>query len=286
VHAARGTAPGDLPRAVRRSGDVAAQLAQDPRALADSVTSFNRVMGALDGQHAALAASIGGFDRVLKAAPRSLTRIDAALPRLTSFARTLRPTLHDAPTTLRKTNALLDQIAAVSRPAELPGLLSRLAPVTRDLPTLEPRLRDLFGYATQVMECISTHVVPVLDAKIQDGPHTTGDPVWLDLLHAVTGFTSASTSFDGNAGTFRAGLAFGPAALQGVIPGLGQIAGNLNPNVQGVRPAWLGYGVEPPYRPDEQCADQTLPDLNVKGGKAPDWNLRAIPASAKRKAPK
>ncbi|MCW3017056.1 MAG: Long-chain-fatty-acid--CoA ligase [Solirubrobacterales bacterium] len=278
VHAVRGTRPGDLPRAVRRSGDVVAQLAQSPRALADSVTNFNRMMGALADESTSLAASVSGLHRVLQAAPASLTRIDAALPALTRFAGVLRPALRDAPVTLRKTNSLLDQVKAVSRPAELPGLLDRLDPVTSDLPALEQRLKALFGYTTQVMDCISTHVVPVLNTKMQDGTHTTGDPAWLDLLHAVTGFTSASTSFDGNAGTFRAGLAFGPAALQGVIPGLGTIAGRLNPDVQGVRPVWLGYGVEPPYRPDQQCADQPLPNLNAKAGPPPDWNLRRIAA--------
>jgi ABC-type transporter Mla subunit MlaD len=268
----RGTQPGDLGRAVSGSGELVAQLARDPRALADSVTHFNRVVGALADERGPLAASITGFDRVLRAAPRSLTRIDAALPRLTRFAAQLRRTLRQAPDTLRKTNGLLDQIGLVTRAQELPRLLDRLEPVTDNLPRLETRLRTLFGYTTQVTDCISTHVVPVLNTKMQDGPHTTGDPAWLDLLHAVTGFTSASTSFDGNGGTFRAGLAFGPTLLQGVVPGLGSIAGNINTDLQGVRPAWLGYGVEPPYRPDAPCADQKLPNLNVAAAPPPRWS--------------
>jgi phospholipid/cholesterol/gamma-HCH transport system substrate-binding protein len=276
VHATRGTQPGDLHRAVDNSADMISQLADNPQALADSVTHFNRVIGTLAAASAPLAASIAGADRVLKTAPASLTKIDAALPHLTRFATALRPTLHTAPDTLRKTNRLLDQIGAVTRPQELPRLLDRLKPITSNLPSLEPRLRALFAYTTQVTDCISTHVVPVLNTKIQDGKHTTGDPAWLDLLHAVTGFTSASTSFDGNAGTFRAGLAFGPTALQGVIPGLGTIAGNINQDIQGVRPAWLGYGVEPPYRPDAPCADQKLPMLNVQPAPAPRWGLHAI----------
>lgn len=274
TRALRGTSSGDLHRATRGAGDVVAQLAEDPRALADSVTNFNRVAAALADEHEPLAASIAGFDLVLRAAPASLAKVDAALPPLTRFAAVLRPTLRTAPATLRKTNRMLDQLGAITRPAELPRLLARLAPVTRDLPVLERRLLALFGYTTQVTDCISTHVVPVLNTKIQDGKHTTGDPAWLDLLHGITGFTSSATSYDGNAGTFRAGTAFGPAVLQGAIPGLGTIAGNINRDIQGVRPAWLGYGVEPPYRPDVPCAEQKLPELNVEAAPPPDWNLR------------
>jgi ABC-type transporter Mla subunit MlaD len=273
AHAARGTTPGDLGRAIGSSGNVTAQLAQDPRALADSVTGFDRLMGALAAEDQPLASSIAGFDELLKIAPPSLTQIDAALPSLTRFANALRPALYAAPVTLTRTNRLLDQIGAVVAPSVLPRLLHELTPVTAQLPALEQRLRTLFGYTTPVTDCINTHVVPTLNTKMQDGATTTGDPAWLDLLHAVTGFTSASTSFDGNAGTFRAGLAFGSTALQGVLPGLGNVVGQLDPNVEGVRPVWLGYGVEPPYRPDQPCASQAPPNLNAESGPSPSWDL-------------
>jgi len=281
--AMRGTRPGDLPRAVRGTGDMVAQLATDPRALAASVTNFNRVFAALADEQRALGASISGFDRVLRAAPASLRRIDGALPTVTRFADALRPALHEAPAALRSANAVLDQVGAVTRRRELPTLLDRLRPVTADLPALESRLQALFGYTDLVAGCAVSNIIPVLNSKLQDGKHTTGDPVWLDLLHSFTGFTSASTSFDGNGGTFRAGLAFGPVALQGIVPGLGSVAGNINQDILGVRPAWLGYGVDPAYRPDAKCSDQKLPKLNVDAAPAPRWT-RLSKAPATRKA--
>jgi phospholipid/cholesterol/gamma-HCH transport system substrate-binding protein len=283
AHAARGTEPGDLGRSVGSSRDVTAQLAQSPQSLADSVTSFDRVMAMLAEEDQPLAATISGFDQLLEAAPGSLARIDAALPPLTRFGNALRPAMHAAPVTLSKTTRLLDQIGAVVRPTELPRLLDRLAPVTATLPQLEQRLHTLFGYTAQVTDCIDTHVVPVLDSKIQDGARTTGDPAWLDLLHAMTGFTSASTSFDGNGGTFRTGLAFGASELQGVIPGIGNVVGQLDPGVQGVRPIWLGYGVDPAYRPDRACAAQPLANLNAESGPAPSWDLHAVSPLQARK---
>jgi phospholipid/cholesterol/gamma-HCH transport system substrate-binding protein len=282
--AAQGTRPLDLTRAVQGTGDTVAQLATDPRALADSVTGFNRVMGSLAREEHAVSATIAELDALLRRAPASLSRIDAALPELTLFGDALRPTLREAPAALASAGRTLDQIGAVTRPSELPRLLERLAPLSANLPDLERRLRALFGYTRQVTDCLTSNVVPALDSKIQDGPHTTGDPAWLDLLHAITGFTSASTSFDGNGGTFRAGLAFGPGPLRGVIPGMGTIAGNLNTKIQGIRPAWLGYGVEPPYRPDVPCKGQKLPDLNAEAAPPPDWNLRKATVRKKARA--
>ena len=272
--ATRGTRAGDLSRAVGSSAALTAQLAQDPGALADSVSALHRVLGALAAEDQPLAAGIRNLDGLLTIAPGSLTKINAALPPLTSFADALRPAMQAAPKALTKTNRLLDQVDALVQPAALPRLLDALAPVTAQLPQLEQELQGLFGYSAQVTDCVSTHVVPVLNTKIQDGVNTTGDPAWLDLLHGITGFTSASTSFDGNAGTFRAGLAFGATALQGIIPGLGTVVGQLDPQIEGVRPVWLGYGVEPPYRPDQSCASQRLPNLNAESGPAPQWALR------------
>lgn len=272
AHALRGTQD-DLGRMIGSSRDTTTQLAADPAALADGVSEYARLMAALAAEDGPLANGIAGFDQLMQVAPPSLTRIDAALPPLMRLAHALRPAVHVAPGPLGSANRLLDQIGGLVQAGELPRLLRSLAPVTAGLPVLERRLRSLFGYTAPVTGCITTHVVPVLDSKIQDGPITTGDPAWLDLLHAVTGFTSASTSFDGNSGTFRAGLAFGATALSGIIPGLGKFAGQLDPNVEGVRPVWLGYGVEPPYRPDEPCATQPLPNLNAQSGPAPAWDL-------------
>lgn len=283
TRAFRGDGPGDLPRAVRGTGDVVAQLATDPRALADSVTNFNRVFAALADEQRALRASISGFARVLRRTPASLRAIDGALPTLTRTARALEPVLDAAPGPLRSANAVLDEVDRLSRRAELPALLDRLDPVTATLPGLERRLQSLFGYTDEVTSCLVSNVVPVLNSKLEDGKHSTGDPVWLDLLHSFTGFTSASTSFDGNGGTFRAGLAFGPALVQGVVPGLGSIAGNINQDIQGVRPAWLGYGVDPEYRPDKPCSEQKLPELNVDPAPPPRWaRLRSTPGKAGR----
>lgn len=268
--AAQGTRPGDLGRAIGSSGNVTAQLAENPSALADIVSSYNGFVGALASQDQALADSVSGFDAVLRAAPAPLREIDGALPTLTRFASTLEPALHTAPRSLGLANGLLDQIAATVRPPELPSLLDRLAPVLRTLPVLEQRLGTLFGYSTPVTNCISSNVVPTLNMKIQDGANTTGDPVYLDLMHLFTGLTAFSSAVDGNGGDVRLGVTTGDRIVSTLFPGVGQVVGQL-PNVDGVRPTWLGFGINPPFRPDQPCAGQPLPNLSARSGPAPQW---------------
>ncbi|MHB8694444.1 MAG: MlaD family protein [Solirubrobacteraceae bacterium] len=284
AQAAQGSQPGDLGRAVRSSSDVTAQLAESPAALADIVTSYNTTFAALASQDQALANSISGFDAVLRVAPQPLRQLDAALPTLTSFATDLRPALHAAPPALTQANGLLSQVTAIVRPAELPTLLHRLGPVLSSLPGLETRLVTLFGYSTPVTSCISTHVVPALSMKVPDGKLSTGDPAYLDLVHLFTGLTSFSSSVDGNGGTARMGLTLGNQNVNEILPGVGQIVGRT-PGADGVRPTWLGYGVLPPFRPDQQCANQPLPNLSEAPGAAPAWATGANSAPVAAPAP-
>lgn len=268
--AAQGTQPGDLHRAVASSGDFAAQLAANPAMLAGLVSDYNTVSGALAAEDQALRASIRGVSAVLRAAPPTLSALDVALPSLTRFAATTHPTLRVAPAALDQTTALLNQIGLLMRPGELATAVQDLAPVASDLPTFERRLQALFAFTKPVTDCITTHVVPTLNMKIQDGTNTTGDPVYLDLMHFFTGATAFSSAVDGNGGTVRLGITTGDRIINQFLPGLGQVVGHL-PNVDGVRPTWLGFGVNPAYRPDQPCATQQLPDLNARSGPPPTW---------------
>lgn len=270
AHSVRGARSGDLARAVNFAGDFTTQLAHDPKALADLMARFNRFTGALAAQDVALSRSVRGVDRVLRTATPSLRALDAALPVLTDFGVAARPVMRAAPEPLRKSNRLLAQLRALVAPRELPALLDALAPVTASLPELERRLHRLLPSVTSANRCLSLRVLPTLSSTIKDGPHTTNDPVWLDMLHGVTGSTGLVPGFDGNGVALRLGLAEGPSTIRAVIPGLGQVAGT-SPDILGVRPTWLGYGVEPPYRPDESCTRQPPPDLGKRSGPPPAW---------------
>jgi hypothetical protein len=149
------------------------------------------------------------------------------------------------------------------------------------LPKFEHRLGPLLPLVTAADQCLSAHVVSTLDRKLQDGSNTTGDPAWLDMLHAFTGATSISGGFDGNGTGERIGLAEGSTtAYAGVFPGIGPIAGR-GASIDGVRPTWLGFGVQPSYRPDQWCYKQALPDVNTRSGPPPGWASSAASSRAR-----
>lgn len=259
----RGTEPGDLTRAIDSTGEFTSQMARDPRALADMITNFNRFAGALAAEDRNLAATIRGLNDVLGEAPPSLRSLDRALPRVTTFANGLRPAMRETVPAMRSGNRLLGQLQALMRRRELPSLLDRAEPVLAEFPRFARRASEMLPLVTAVAECISNTVVPTLNQKIEDGPNTTGDPVWLDLMHFGTSVAAGSPGFDGNGTTFRLGVSTGESAIQGVLPGLGRVVMG-GPEIQGVRPGWLGYNVEPPWRPDAWCKDQAVPDLTKR----------------------
>lgn len=277
ARAFRGTEPGDLPRLVTNAHDFTAQLSADPRALADIVTNFDRVMGSLSQQDRRLAETLQGVDSLLDAAPAGLDAVDAALPELTEAGRLLRPSLDVAPEALQAATGTVEQLAGLSQPAEAPRLLTLLEPISTTLPGLEGRLQELAPFVTSASRCLSDRVVPVLTSELEDGPNSTGDPVYLDMMHSFAASTGSAPTFDGNGVSVRAGVATGEgAATTYVLPESGGLVGG-GPEIQGVRPTWLGAGVEPQYRPDAPCIDQPLPDLTLRSGGPPDWQQTQQP---------
>jgi ABC-type transporter Mla subunit MlaD len=265
--AAQGTQAGDLAHALNSTGDFTSQLVDDPAALSDVVSSFNGTFAALAANVTALSASIRQIDGVLRIAPADLTSIDAALPRLTHLSVALRPTLTAAPEALTETHGFITQVGRLVQPPELPRLLTRLKPVTANLPTLEARLTPLFPYVTLAMGCVSRNVVPTLDKTIQDGPLTNGQPIWQEFLHLGASLSSVASDFDANGTTVRIGINEGEQALRAVIPNLGPI--ETNGDIEGLSPTWLGNGVYPADRPDQWCVKQPLPILDTRYGVPP-----------------
>jgi virulence factor Mce-like protein len=258
--ALEGTSPGDLGRAISSSSETATQLAENPAALSDLVSASDQVLAALASGQGALAHDISALDHLTKVAPATLSALDGAFPALSSFALKLSPSLIAAPATLKEVNGLFEQLRALAAPGELPRLVDGLGALTSTAPAFERRLRAMFPLLSDVTACTSRNVVPTLDMVLQDGANTTGYPAWKDLLHLTAALSGASASFDGNGVALRIGVAEGDQSASGLIPGFGQLTGSYQ--AEGVRPAWLGYGVVPPFRPDQSCDRQPLPEVN------------------------
>lgn len=277
VAAMRGSAPGDLPGLVVSSRDTVAQLATDPRRLADLVTDFNRVFGTLARETAALRSTLRSMGSVLRSARDPLTSLEQSLPALRAFGSLAEPALRAAPDALEETASLLDQVNAVVRQPELPLLLERLEPVVRSLPALQRSLTETFPLVAAAGSCIARNVLPTLNRELPDGRLSTGRPAWQDMLHMAAALTGTSPGFDGNGGTLRISIAEGGNAGRAVLPGLGPLVSSSN--LEGVNPHWLGYGVTPQFRPDAPCTAQQLPDLAARTspGLPAEWEVTARP---------
>ena len=134
------------------------------------------------------------------------------------------------------------------------------------LAALEPRLTRLLGLLSPVTECVRTHAVPNLSKSVEDPPHTTGSPIYRELLYGLVGLASASQDFDANGPAVRYHAGFGNQTVTtGNVPTIGgSLVGRSSDPLLGSRPRYTAS--PPPYRPDVPCMSQKLPDLHAETG--------------------
>jgi hypothetical protein len=155
-------------------------------------------------------------------------------------------------------------VRAATGRGELPATLAALRPVTTDLPPLAAALTRSLPLLSSAMRCVDRNVLGTLEREVPDGKLSTGRPVWQDAMHMGAALAGASPNFDGNGTTIRLGVTEGEQALEGVLPGIGTVSTLTRDDVGSLAPAWLGYGVSPPFRPDVACTTQDLPDLDAR----------------------
>jgi phospholipid/cholesterol/gamma-HCH transport system substrate-binding protein len=265
AEAARGTQRHDVSHVVNGFARVNTALASKDAELADLVTNLNRTSGAFASQSSALSATIRELDGTLQEAPAALRAMDASLPTLGRFASALRPSLPPLPSTLRATSGVLTQLNGLVSKSELQRLIPNLRPTVQRLPELERRLVSSLPQMKPVADCIRTHVVPVLNAKLDDGKLSSGYKIWQEIGHTFVGLSSASSDFDANGFWVRLNPSVGGSSLSlGNVPGLGDLLSAGGGAIQGISPHWLGNDAQLPFRPDVPCASNALPNLQAR----------------------
>ncbi len=242
-------------------------LARDQGALAGLVRNLDLTATALAASDGALGATVRPLDGVLAATPPALSALDAALPPLRRFGVALDPGLRVAPPVLDNVSRSLAQLGALVAPSARSDLLTALQSALRDLPTLIDRVGELFPVGKPITDCLISHGIPVLTSQVPDGSLSSGRPVWQDFAHGLVGLASASQNFDGNGYSLRyLGGGGAQSASTGPLPVIGALAGSSPGSgpILGARPAWLGPGVVPPFRPDQPCGAQPLPNLQAQ----------------------
>jgi virulence factor Mce-like protein len=268
AEATRGTQPNDLSRLISSSAKVTGALASRDAQLADLVTQLNRTSSAVAAQDGALGLSVHELDRLLRVTPAALDAINRVIPAVDRFRVALQPTVRLAPPVLRQLHTLSRGLNGLGNSSVVAGLLNKLRPTLQNLPRFSLLARGLFPLAGDVATCLRDNVMPTLRTPVNDGPLSSGRPVWQDFMHATVGLASASQNFDANGPWLRYLAGFGPQLVStGSIPGIGRLLGSTSQPILGSRPLWHGSGQPPPpFRPDAPCTKQAPPDLTATTG--------------------
>jgi phospholipid/cholesterol/gamma-HCH transport system substrate-binding protein len=266
MEASRGTEENDLSGAILEGERTARAIDSREAVLPDLVTGLNRTTRALAVRRAQLEASLPELDGVLREARPALASVRRLDPTARTFLRELRPGLQAAPATLREALPFLTEADRLVR--RVPALVSAADPALAHLARLEPGLTRVLNLVTPVTECLRRNAIPTLKSKIDDPPNSTGDPVYLDLVHSLPGQASASQNFDGDgpAIRFHVGLGEKSFTFGPVTPG-DPIVGTSSEQILGSRPRVPDK--QPSFHPDVPCSTQSPPNLTAETGPAP-----------------
>jgi phospholipid/cholesterol/gamma-HCH transport system substrate-binding protein len=266
--AGRGTETHDLSTMVESTNRIALALDANPDRLGQLVDHLAVTAQAIRSRDADLAASIAELSGVLRATPAAMRAVESALPALESASRRLTPAMALAPRALRESASVLRGLDRLVKPANRGRTLAALETTLIDLPSLVSRLAELFPTAKPMTDCLSSHMIPVLESEVPDGALSTGRPVWQDFAHMLVGLSSASQNFDGNGYALRYQIGLGSQTLStGDLPVLGPLTG-LGPAELRSRPLPRADRKAPPLRSDVPCSSQPLPSLEAPSGSA------------------
>ncbi len=203
---------------------------------------------------------------MLRGTPPGMRALDGALGSLERASRRIAPALPAAPRQLRATTAVVRDLGRLVHPSRRTRTVTALETAFRDLPTLISNLAVTFPSTKPMTDCLSSHIVPMLESKVPDGDLSTGRPVWQDFAHALTGLSSASQNFDGNGHSMRYQVGTGDQTLSTVsVPGLGRLVATAPSSLRS-RPLPRTDRKPPPLNDKERCSSQPQPKLETPSG--------------------
>ncbi|MDO9410011.1 MlaD family protein [Patulibacter sp.] len=257
ARAVRGAEPGDLPGAIRETGELLDVLADRRTALRGVLRDGRRTFDAFAAGQSDLRATLTGLDRLTASLPPSLDRIDAGTPEARALVRTARPLVRRLSPTLDAAAPGLRSVLRFTRSGAPGRLLTELRPASAELAEAADPLGRGLEPLRAVGVCLRRNLVPVLNAEVPDGPLSTGTPVYAEFLSSMVGLAGGAQDFDANGPWVRylVGLGNQLVSLGGPAESL---AGRATRPIAGSSPAPT---TPPPLRPDVPCETQPVAQL-------------------------
>jgi len=264
-----GTHERDLSTLVEAVKRLTAALDTHPQELGELFPNFNTFFEELSNNanslHETVAELPGAFSNIHNA----FVELGKALPALRSFSEAITPGVEETPATVAAFLPWIREAQALFGPSELGGIAKSLkegAPGTQELISEQiPFLKqnDLFS------RCLTNVLIPAGNARLQDGPNTSGETAYREFWYSLVGANSIGQSFSGNGlqglrslvGGGGTSLRSQPTGVVGLRTAAGEslVTRAFLPPL-GTRPIFTGE--QPPYRPLVPCYTQKLPEFN------------------------
>jgi phospholipid/cholesterol/gamma-HCH transport system substrate-binding protein len=267
TQAVTGSEVHDISKLVTGIGKVTAALNVHEQDLGELIVNFNTFFHSLAAQAPSLSATVAVLPGVLTNADRGFSSLAATLPSFRTFALDIIPGVKQAPATVSTGLPWLEQVQASLAPSELGGVAKGLVADTPPLARLFSEQPAFYKQTDAFSKCLTKVFYPAANAKLQDGPNTSGVENYKEFFYTLAGLASLGQSFDGNGvmdrflvggggSTFRSA----PVGIEGSsTKGLSLVARSpLTP--EGTRPAFPSE--EPAYKPLVPCYTQAVPNFN------------------------
>ncbi len=256
-----GEADGDLGGLVRDAERLVSAAATREQGIRTAITGGRRTFAAFADRQRELAATIAGLRRLGDESTPALATLAAAVPAARRVLADARPVLERLPRTLDLADPALRTTRSVVRGGSIQALLAAFRPTARIVADSAEPLGDALADLRPVSRCLARNVAPVLDAKIQDGRHTTGAPLWREVGSLGVALGSSVASFDQNGYFVRYNLGLGNQLVTSNRDSGGTVTGRSEQPIQGSTPP--KPAAPPPFRPDVACETQDPVDLSV-----------------------
>jgi phospholipid/cholesterol/gamma-HCH transport system substrate-binding protein len=252
----------DLSKLVAGQQKIFAALDTHEGSLKDLITNFNVTMGALAAEQDNLRETVHLLPGLLEAANPALDKLNAAFPPTRAWALEMIPGVRETPATIQAAFPWITQTRALLRPAELQGLVNELQPGVSEFARFTKSQFQLLPAIDLFNRCQLNVILPTGDARINDGPFSTGLRNYQEFFQTTVGLAGESQNFDGNGSytRFMSGGGAYPVQTQVAQQQTSPLFGSATSPPVGTRPA---RGARPPYKPNAPCHKQKPPNLDA-----------------------
>ena len=273
-----GTQEGDLSRLVAGAGRTFGAFASRESDLKGLIDNFDVFTGALAAQSANLSTTVHLLGPTLRTAHASLVSLDRSLPPLRTYAIELTPAVAQLPGLIAASKPWLKQARPLLSGKEAGGTARLLRELTPGYAGAAQAGKAIaLPQLNQLSLCTTKVLVPTGNQTIEDR-FGTGGPNYREFLYALSNFSGAGQTFDGNGPYLRVQAGGGNDLLRQSNPN-GRLTtekedfGRSVETPLGTQPQ---LGGKPPKKPGVRCYTNPVPDVNGPLGQVGPPSFEAI----------